>query len=75
MNVRSAKISVAKAINALINSYAERNRMSFRSLANIYENLQTFIAPELPVFLICQQLLFAQPAGQSLQNPGKIITW
>jgi len=43
MNVRSAKISDAKAINALINSYAEQDRMLFRSLADIYENLQTFI--------------------------------
>jgi amino-acid N-acetyltransferase len=47
MNVRSAKISDAKAINALINSYAERDRMLFRSLADIYENLQTFIVVEL----------------------------
>ena len=47
MNARSAKISDAKAINALINSYAERDRMLFRSLADIYENLQTFIVAEL----------------------------
>jgi amino-acid N-acetyltransferase len=47
MNVRSAKISDVKAINALINSYAERDRMLFRSLADIYENLQTFIVAEL----------------------------
>ena len=47
MNVRSAKISDAKAINALINSYAERDRMLFRSMADIYENLQTFTVAEL----------------------------
>ncbi|MHC4205985.1 MAG: N-acetyltransferase [Planctomycetota bacterium] len=47
MNVRSATISDAKAINALINSYAERDRMLFRSLADIYENLQTFIVAEI----------------------------
>jgi len=47
MNVRSAKISDAKAINALISSYAEMDRMLFRSLADIYENLQTFIVAEL----------------------------
>ena len=47
MNVRSAKTSDAKAINALINSYAERDRMLFRSLADIYENLQTFLVAEL----------------------------
>jgi amino-acid N-acetyltransferase len=47
MNVRSAKISDVKAINALISSYAEVDRMLFRSLADIYENLQTFIVAEL----------------------------
>lgn len=47
MNIRSAKISDAKAINALISSYAEMDRMLFRSLADIYESLQTFIVAEL----------------------------
>ena len=47
MNVRSAKISDVKAINGLISSYAEVDRMLFRSLADIYENLQTFIVAEL----------------------------
>ena len=47
MNVRSAKISDAKAIQALINSHAERDRMLFRSMADIYENLQTFTVAEL----------------------------
>jgi len=47
MDVRSAKISDVTAINALINSYAEVDRMLFRSMADIYENLQTFIVAEL----------------------------
>ncbi len=47
MNIRNAKISDAKAIHTLISSYAERDRMLFRSLADIYENLQTFIVAEL----------------------------
>ena len=47
MKVRSAKISDAKAIYALINSYAERDKMLFRSMADIYENLQTFSVAEL----------------------------
>ncbi len=47
MNVRSAKISDAKAINVLINSYAERDRMLFRSVADIYENLPCFTVAEL----------------------------
>jgi amino-acid N-acetyltransferase len=47
MNVRSAKVSDAGAINALVSSYAERDRMLFRSMADIYENLQTFTVAEL----------------------------
>ena len=47
MNIRSAKISDAKRINALISSYAERDRMLFRSMADIYENLQVFTVAEL----------------------------
>lgn len=47
MNTRSAKISDVEAINALISSYAERDRMLFRSMADIYENLQCFIVAEL----------------------------
>ena len=47
MNVRSAKISDVQAIHALISSYAELDRMLFRSMADIYENLQTFIVAEL----------------------------
>jgi len=47
MNIRSAKISDAKTVYSLINYYAERDRMLFRSLADIYENLQTFLVAEL----------------------------
>ena len=47
MEVRSAKISDVEAIYSLINSYAERDRMLFRSLADIYENLQAFTVAEL----------------------------
>ena len=47
MNIRSAKISDAEAIYSLINSYAERDKMLFRSLADIYENLQAFTVAEL----------------------------
>ncbi|MCP4610538.1 MAG: N-acetyltransferase [Planctomycetes bacterium] len=43
MEIRSAKISDAKAIHALISTYAERDRMLFCSMADIYENMQTFI--------------------------------
>ena len=47
MNIRNAKISDAKAIYSLINSYAERDKMLFRSMADIYENLQSFAVAEL----------------------------
>jgi amino-acid N-acetyltransferase len=46
MNVRSAKISDVEAIHGLISSYAERDRMLFRSIADIFENLQTFTVAE-----------------------------
>lgn len=46
MKVRAARISDAKAISALINYYAEHDKMLFRSLAEIYENLQTFLVAE-----------------------------
>jgi len=47
MNIRGAKIPDVKAIYALINFYAERDKMLFRSMADIYENLQAFIVAEL----------------------------
>lgn len=47
MKVRSAKIGDVEAILSLINFYAEQDRMLFRSLAEIYENLQSFLVAEL----------------------------
>lgn len=46
MEVRCAKVSDAKRISTLINYYAEHDKMLFRSLAEIYENLQTFSVAE-----------------------------
>lgn len=46
MEIRSAKISDAKAIYSLINCYAERDIMLFRSMAEIYGNLMAFIVAE-----------------------------
>ena len=46
MEVHNAKVSDAKAICSLINYYAEHDKMLFRSLAEIYENLQTFLVAE-----------------------------
>jgi len=42
MKIRDAIISDAKAINSLISAHAEFERMLFRSLADIYENIQQF---------------------------------
>ena len=47
MKVRSAKISDARTICSLINQYAEEDTMLFRSMADIYENLQSFSVAEL----------------------------
>lgn len=46
MKVRRAKISDAENIQALISQYAEVDRMLSRSLADIYENLQSFLVAE-----------------------------
>ncbi len=46
MKVRSAKVSDVQAIYALINSYAERDKMLFRSMADVYESLQSFTVVE-----------------------------
>jgi len=47
MKVRSAKIGDAKAVYSLVSFYAEREKMLFRSMADIYENLQSFSVAEL----------------------------
>jgi len=46
MEIRSAKVGDVEAIYSLINGYAERDRMLFRSPADIYENLQSFLVAE-----------------------------
>lgn len=46
MNIRPATVHDARAIHALVTYYAEFDRMLFRSLADIYENLQTFLIAE-----------------------------
>jgi amino-acid N-acetyltransferase len=47
MEIRNAKISDAVTIHELVNCYAELERMLFRSLADIYEKLQTFIVADM----------------------------
>jgi amino-acid N-acetyltransferase len=46
MEVRPATIKDAKTINALISDYAELDKMLHRSMADIYENLQSFLVAE-----------------------------
>ena len=47
MKIRSAKVQDVPVIHALISCYAELDRMLFRSLADIYENLQVFQVAEV----------------------------
>ena len=47
MEIRCATISDVEAIHALISSYAERDRMLFCSMADIYEKLQVFSVAEV----------------------------
>jgi amino-acid N-acetyltransferase len=47
MKVRNAKVSDAKAIYGLVSNYAEQDKMLFRSMADIYKNLQSFTVAEL----------------------------
>jgi amino-acid N-acetyltransferase len=46
MNIRQAKMSDVSAIHALVESYAELDKMMFLSTAQIYENLQRFMVAE-----------------------------
>lgn len=46
MQTRNAKTQDVPAIHALISCYAELDRMLFRSMADIYENLQVFQVAE-----------------------------
>ena len=46
MEIRNAKISDAAGIHKLVSYYAELDRMLFRSMADIYEKLQSFIVAE-----------------------------
>jgi len=47
MKIRKAKILDVEPIYALINDYAEQDRMLFRPMADIYKNLQAFTVAEL----------------------------
>jgi amino-acid N-acetyltransferase len=42
MNLRNAKVGDAKTIFSLINEYAEQDKMLFRSMSDIYENIRSF---------------------------------
>jgi amino-acid N-acetyltransferase len=46
MDMRKAKIADVSTICSLINQYAEQDKMLFRSMAEVYENLQSFIVAE-----------------------------
>ncbi|HPS54129.1 MAG TPA: N-acetyltransferase [Sedimentisphaerales bacterium] len=46
MKIRKAKVADVQSIYELINYYAELDRMLFRSIPDIYENLQIFNVAE-----------------------------
>ncbi len=46
MIIRDAKVTDADAICSLISNYAQREQMLFRSMSDIYENLQDFLVAE-----------------------------
>ncbi len=47
MKIREARIADVEAINALLNYYAELDKMLFRSIEEIYEDLQAFCVAEV----------------------------
>lgn len=47
MKIRKAQIADVRAVYSLISDHAEQDRMLFRSMADIYENLQNFSVAEL----------------------------
>ena len=47
MKIRDATIRDVEMIHSLISSYAELDKMLFRSLSDIYENLQVFKVAEV----------------------------
>lgn len=47
MKIRDATIRDVETIHSLISSYAELDKMLFRSLSDIYENLQIFKVAEV----------------------------
>jgi len=54
MIIRKAKVQDVPTIHSLISSYAELDRMLFRSMADIYENLQIFkVAEDAGVVVGC----------------------
>jgi amino-acid N-acetyltransferase len=47
LQVRNARIADVKTIYSLISCYAERDKMLFRSISDIYENMQNFFVAEI----------------------------
>ena len=47
MEIRNAKIPDVKDIYSLIDYYGQQDKMLFRSMADIYENLQSFSVAEV----------------------------
>ena len=66
MDIREAKTSDAEAIYALVSYYAERDKMLFLSMAEIYENLQRFVVAEVNGVVVgcCSLWVFWSDLGE-----------
>ena len=65
MKIRNAKIADAPIIYTLINNYAEQDKMLFRSMADIYENIRSFVLAEQNGAVIgccCLQIIWSDLA-------------
>jgi len=65
MEVRCAKITDGKSIHCLVSWYAEQDKMLFRSMEDIYENLQSFLVAEADGKIVgccCLQIIWSDLA-------------
>ncbi|MBN1817338.1 MAG: N-acetyltransferase [Sedimentisphaerales bacterium] len=47
MKIRDAKVGDIEAIHGLISEYAEQDRMLFRSISDMYEDVRSFVVAEM----------------------------
>ncbi|MBN1127084.1 MAG: N-acetyltransferase [Sedimentisphaerales bacterium] len=52
MKIRDAKVTDIEAIHGLITEYAEMDRMLFRSISNMYEDVRSFVVAEVDTQIV-----------------------